>query len=786
MTDRNLVTSREDGNGINNFEYETQFDYISKETDALGHFNQYTYNNAGRMTLFRDKRNNSISYNYNDRHFPTTETDQMSAETLYAYDDEYNLSSMTSPNGNTTTYTRDRAGNVNSITNPRGHKTLLEHDTMGRPIKMTDALSNITKFTYHPGGDLKSVIDANSNTTSYEYNTMGLLSKTTHPDDTFRTYDYDDNERLEQVVQEDNSTIDYSYDLLGRTTQSRSSDNTTMLSYDGDSLVTQVTNDDARIDKTYDNLTRLIKEKTTYDNFLHTMDYTYDERGYLKSVIYSNANHPETPGRPTVGTIRYERNENGQITGISAQFKGKSFNWQRTLNARGQPTEDLMTGMQRTTYTYDTGGRLDSLSNLNRNSAIISKFVYGYDKNSNITSLTRSRGAYGNLRAGSRDLHFTYDNLDRLKTSDLDRESFSYDAVGSFTGSSYTTNSRNQMTSTPLETITYDTRGNTTRINNAKENERIDLTWMVKGLMESATIHDGGVKVQEVTSFYNGEGRRVKKQVTHFTRPELSYTRQYIYHNEDILAELDGNNNLVAFYIHGPGIDTPLAMMRDRNLDGIIKNDEVFVYTRDHQSSVREITDLNGVVVQRYDYTAYGETTVELNGEVGDHLIENPYGYTGRVHDRETGFYFYRARYYSPSLGRFLSPDPIGFEGGNNFYIYVGNNPINLTDPFGLYGTNSCSYYRKRCSETGGLYYCTLAPFFCRSAGSEPDPDPTRDDDFEGFIRCTRQCLQDMDAGGRMLLNTTCEGSMNEPPSSSEITADHVFCFFECSTENPF
>ena len=174
----------------------------------------------------------------------------------------------------------------------------------------------------------------------------------------------------------------------------------------------------------------------------------------------------------------------------------------------------------------------------------------------------------------------------------------------------------------------------------------------------------------------------------HFTRPKLSYTRQYIYHNEDILAELDGDNNLITFYIHGPGIDTPLAMMRDRNLDGIIKNNEVFVYTRDHQSSVRELTDLNGVVVQRYDYTAYGETTVELNGEVGDRLIENPYGYTGRVHDRETGCYYYRARWYCPSLRIFLSPDPIGFGEGShtvdhNPYAYVRNNPLNYVDPTG-------------------------------------------------------------------------------------------------------
>lgn len=110
-------------------------------------------------------------------------------------------------------------------------------------------------------------------------------------------------------------------------------------------------------------------------------------------------------------------------------------------------------------------------------------------------------------------------------------------------------------------------------------------------------------------------------------------------------------------------------------------------------------------------------------------------------------------RWYEAATGRYTRPDPIKQLGGANnwlyepnVYVYVSNNPIQLIDPLGLYGTNDCSYYDQRCRDCGGNYYCNLAPRACIAFGETPDPDPATDNDFEGWRRCTRKCLQDCDA----------------------------------------
>ena len=110
--------------------------------------------------------------------------------------------------------------------------------------------------------------------------------------------------------------------------------------------------------------------------------------------------------------------------------------------------------------------------------------------------------------------------------------------------------------------------------------------------------------------------------------------------------------------------------------------------------------------MRAYLYDAYGRIVTETGA------LENPYTYTGREFDEESVLYFYRACYYDARAGRFITEDPIGFGGGDeNIYRYAFNNPINLTDPFGL--TSDCSYYQKRCEEIGGSYYCKIAPTIC-------------------------------------------------------------------------
>jgi RHS repeat-associated protein len=118
--------------------------------------------------------------------------------------------------------------------------------------------------------------------------------------------------------------------------------------------------------------------------------------------------------------------------------------------------------------------------------------------------------------------------------------------------------------------------------------------------------------------------------------------------------------------VYGAGLDEPLAY---------VAADGTKTYThQDAQGSVVAVTDATGKLTSRYAYGPYGESST-LTGVAR---------YTGRRIDPETGLYYYRARMYSPALGRFLQQDPIGTSGGVNLYAYVGNDPINLVDPSGL------------------------------------------------------------------------------------------------------
>jgi hypothetical protein len=149
----------------------------------------------------------------------------------------------------------------------------------------------------------------------------------------------------------------------------------------------------------------------------------------------------------------------------------------------------------------------------------------------------------------------------------------------------------------------------------------------------------------------------------------------------------------------------------------------------------------------------------------------------------------HRARYYNPTTGRFLSEDPAGFGGsGPNLYAYVGDNPVNFRDPTGEYGTNDCSYYTQRCQESGGKYYCQLAPEACNNWFPKyPDPDPNNPDPnhYEGWARCTRKCLQDCDK--KQHDKEKCDGkhygpNNPDPSTDSFWDAGHFACHAQCYT----
>ncbi len=163
---------------------------------------------------------------------------------------------------------------------------------------------------------------------------------------------------------------------------------------------------------------------------------------------------------------------------------------------------------------------------------------------------------------------------------------------------------------------------------------------------------------------YDGAGNRLEA-----TRDGV--VTRYVYDiNGNLIAEADANNTITRYYIHGAGL---MAMVTTGN--------DLYCYHFDATGHTVALTDADKQTVNSYAYSPFGA----LAG--GTEAIPQPFKFVGQhgVMNEPNGLYYMRARYYDPRVGRFISEDPLGFDGGDvNLYAYVGNNPMMLVDPWGL------------------------------------------------------------------------------------------------------
>jgi RHS repeat-associated protein len=389
----------------------------------------------------------------------------------------------------------------------------------------------------------------------------------------------------------------------------------------------------------------------------------------------------------------------GRLIGTTTQYSYlPGFNFQNayTYDAASNRTSLTAPDSSISTYGYDTLNRLNGLAN-----SWAGSFGFGYDALSRRTSLMRPNGVNTNYiydsvshllsvlhQAGTTTLdgasynydpagnrtskgnylngvtsNYGYDplyELTQVTQGGSTTESYSYDAVGNRLSSSgvptYNYNSSNELTSDSSGSYTYDANGNTLSDPSGKQ-----YTWDFENRLTQAVVP--GTNGGTTTFKYDPFGRRIQKS------GPLG-TTNYLYDGPNALQEVDNSGVVLARYIDSSEVDDQLSELRSST---------VSYYEQDEIGSVSSVTNSANAIVGTYAYDAFGNLTASTG------TLTNPFRFTGREFDAETGIYFYRARYYDPAVGRFLGEDPLGFPGsGSNFYAYVKNDPATLSDPFGL------------------------------------------------------------------------------------------------------
>ncbi len=652
---------------------------LTKSTNTkTGVTTQYTYDNRGNVVkIIMSGGNASIVQEY-------------------TYDNSNNLLSYKDPNGNQTFFYYSN-GNLTTIKNALSQETHLEYNAYGEISRVEDASGASLSIGYDAHGNPNLyTLNALSISASKEYDIASRLTKAINYDGTTNQYTYDNADQLLTEKNHLGYITRYKYDKNGNLT--------TIYNAKGDSTVL-----------TYDFANDYLLSETFQGISKH---YTYNSNGTLKSYTSPNGDILsivyDNDGRIlNDGYASYQYASNGSVSSITKDGKSTTYEYdalQRTTKItydgksvgysydnNGNITSILYPNGQRVRYTYNALNKLQTVTDWNNHTT---QYTYRPDEqiasikypNNLLTTFTydnqgRNIGQSSVRNNGNGSVLVNYqvslDNVgNHLQETILDV--FDNIPVKEIPSLQYTYNNGNRLLSDGLNDYQYDYNGNMT--SKGSKAYRYD----VKNCL--VQYNSGGSQI--LYTYDAGGNRRSRSIYGVKTNYVLDYSGGK---TPRILAEYDASGNEKCCYIYGMDL-----------IARILPSNATEYYVSDVRGSVVAMTDAtdSAVVTHKYLYNDFG---VIVDFEETDY---NPFRFLGcyGVTYEDSDLYFMHARYYDPTIGRFLSEDPVW---STNLYPYADNNPLSLIDPWGSISLEKVGSHLKqvatifyRSTPAGAMSYC--------------------------------------------------------------------------------